>query len=116
MFVSAVCLSPPGKEDASEKDVASALGEGGDSGELLPGKSLVYATMELLVFILVRHLPRLNTRVSDSPSHLPHRPQRLPDDGARLVAATVTILSELPSLCSPAGTEINTLSEHTLSI
>ncbi|XP_061083736.1 HEAT repeat-containing protein 5B isoform X2 [Conger conger] len=91
------------KEDASEKDVASALGEGGDSGELLPGKSLVYATMELLVFILVRHLPRLNTRVSDSPSHLPYRPQRLPDDSARLVAATVTILSELPSLCSPAG-------------
>ncbi|KAJ8360050.1 hypothetical protein SKAU_G00165750 [Synaphobranchus kaupii] len=91
------------KEDASEKDGVSALGEGGDSGELLPGKSLVYAAMELLVFILVRHLPQLNTRVSDSPSHLPYRPQRLSEDSTRLVAATVTILAELPSLCSPAG-------------
>ncbi|XP_035256913.1 HEAT repeat-containing protein 5B isoform X2 [Anguilla anguilla] len=91
------------KDDASEKDGASALGEGGESGELLAGKSLVYAAMELLVFILVRHLPQLNTRVSDSPSHLPYRPRRLPDDSARLVAATVAILAELPSLCSPAG-------------
>ncbi|KAJ8412774.1 hypothetical protein AAFF_G00117250 [Aldrovandia affinis] len=91
------------KEDACEKDGASALGEGGDSGELLPGKSLVYAAMELLVFILVRHLPQLNTRVSDSPSHLPYRPQRLPEDSTHLVAATVAILAELPSLCSPAG-------------
>ncbi|KAG9344263.1 hypothetical protein JZ751_010932 [Albula glossodonta] len=71
------------KEDACEKDGASALGEGGDSGELQPGKSLVYAAMELLVFILVRHLPQLNTRVSDSPSHLPYRPQRLPEDSTR---------------------------------
>lgn len=59
--------------------------------------------MELLVFILVRHLPQLNTRVKESPSHVPLRPQRLPEESARLVANTVSILAELPSLCSPAG-------------
>uniref|UniRef100_A0A8C9T2G7 HEAT repeat-containing protein 5B n=1 Tax=Scleropages formosus TaxID=113540 RepID=A0A8C9T2G7_SCLFO len=88
---------------AGEKDTPPALGEGGDTGELLPGKSLVFAAMELLVFILVRHLPQLNARVADSPSHPAHKPQRLPDDSARLVAATVAVLAELPSLCSPAG-------------
>uniref|UniRef100_A0A668AFG5 HEAT repeat-containing protein 5B n=1 Tax=Myripristis murdjan TaxID=586833 RepID=A0A668AFG5_9TELE len=86
-----------------EKDSQSTLGEGGDTGELLPGKSLVFAAMELLVFILVRHLPQLNTRVKESPSHVPLRPQRLPEESARLVANTVSILAELPSLCSPAG-------------
>ncbi|XP_015218632.1 HEAT repeat-containing protein 5B isoform X1 [Lepisosteus oculatus] len=91
------------KEDASEKDAACTLGEGGDTGGLVPGKSLVFAAMELLVFILVRHLPQLNTKVMDSPSHLPYKPQRLPEDSARLVAATVTILADLPALCSPAG-------------
>ncbi|KAJ8248012.1 hypothetical protein GJAV_G00237160 [Gymnothorax javanicus] len=91
------------EEDSNEKDGVLALGEGGDGGELVPGKSLVYAALELLVFILVRHLPQLNTRVSDSPSHLPYRTQGLPDESARLVAATVSILAELPSLCSPAG-------------
>ncbi|XP_035519371.1 HEAT repeat-containing protein 5B [Morone saxatilis] len=92
-----------GKEEEGEKDSQPCLGEGGDKGELVPGKSLVFAAMELLVFILVRHLPQLNTRVKESPSHVPLRPQRLPEESARLVANTVSILAELPSLCSPAG-------------
>lgn len=92
-----------GKEEEGEKDSQLSLGEGGDTGELVPGKSLVFAAMELLVFILVRHLPQLNTRVKESPSHVPHRPQQLPEESARLVANTVSILAELPSLCSPTG-------------
>ncbi|XP_039639693.1 HEAT repeat-containing protein 5B isoform X2 [Perca fluviatilis] len=92
-----------GKEEEGEKDSQPSVGEGGDTGELVPGKSLVFAAMELLVFVLVRHLPQLNARVKESPSHVPHRPQRLPEESARLVANTVSILAELPSLCSPAG-------------
>ncbi|KAI4812512.1 hypothetical protein KUCAC02_023897 [Chaenocephalus aceratus] len=92
-----------GKEEEGEKDSQPSLGEGADTGELVPGKSLVFAAMELLVFILVRHLPQLNARVKESPSHVPLRPQRLPEESARLVANTVSILAELPSLCSPAG-------------
>uniref|UniRef100_A0A672YQH3 HEAT repeat-containing protein 5B n=1 Tax=Sphaeramia orbicularis TaxID=375764 RepID=A0A672YQH3_9TELE len=91
------------RDDEGEKECVPSLGEGGASGELVPGKSLVFAAMELLVFILVRHLPQLNTRVKESPSHAALRPRRLPDDGARLVANAVTILAELPSLCTPAG-------------
>ncbi|MGH0141616.1 UNVERIFIED_CONTAM: hypothetical protein FKN15_045600 [Acipenser sinensis] len=87
-----------GKEDAE-----CLLGEGGDTGCLVPGKSLVFAAMELLVFVLVRHLPQLNSKVMDSPSHMPYKPQQLPEESARLVAATVTILANLPSLCSPDG-------------
>ncbi|MBN3292603.1 HTR5B protein, partial [Polypterus senegalus] len=90
-------------EDTGEQDAPSVLGEGGESGGLVPGKSLVFAAMELLVFILVRQLPHLNTKVKDSPSHVAYKAQRLPEENARLVAATVTILADLPSLCSPAG-------------
>ncbi|XP_017292182.1 HEAT repeat-containing protein 5B isoform X2 [Kryptolebias marmoratus] len=92
-----------GKEEEGEKDSQPILGEGGDTGELVPGKSLVYAAMELLVFLVVRHVPQLNSRVKESPSHASLRPQRLPEGSARLVANTVSILAELPSLCSPAG-------------
>ncbi|KAM9847930.1 LOW QUALITY PROTEIN: HEAT repeat-containing protein 5B [Aulostomus maculatus] len=95
--------SRKGNEEEGEKDSQPTLGEGGEAGELVPGNSLVFAAMELLVFILVRHLPQLNTRVKESPSHTPTSPQRLPEESARLVANTVTILAELPSLCSPAG-------------
>ncbi|XP_034148420.1 HEAT repeat-containing protein 5B isoform X3 [Esox lucius] len=96
--------STQGEEDGGEKESTFTLGEGGETGELLPGKSLVFAAMELLVFVLVRHLPQLNTRVNDSPSHLPLRPRPpLPEESCRLVAHTVSILAELPSLCSPQG-------------
>ncbi|KAM7078672.1 HEAT repeat-containing protein 5B isoform 3-T4 [Molossus nigricans] len=89
-------------EDDMEKESCPVLGEGGDSGGLIPGKSLVFATMELLMFILVRHMPHLSIKMSDSPSHIATK-TRLSEESARLVAATVTILSDLPSLCSPAG-------------
>lgn len=95
-------------EDDMEKESCPVLGEGGDSGGLIPGKSLVFATMELLMFILVRHMPHLSTKMSDSPSHISMK-TRLSEESARLVAATVTILSDLPSLCSPAGTVLITI-------
>lgn len=95
--------SSKNKDEEVEKESVPSLGEGGDTGELVPGKSLVFASMELLVFILVRHLPQLNTKVKESPSHAALRPQRLPEESARLVANTVSILAELPSLCTPAG-------------
>ncbi|XP_033835045.1 HEAT repeat-containing protein 5B isoform X1 [Periophthalmus magnuspinnatus] len=95
--------SSKNKDEEVEKESVPGLGEGGDTGELVPGKSLVFATMELLVFILVRHLPQLNTKVKESPSHAALRPQRLSEESARLVAHTVSILAELPSLCTPAG-------------
>ncbi|ERE68133.1 HEAT repeat-containing protein 5B isoform 1 [Cricetulus griseus] len=88
-------------EEDMEKESCPTLGEGGDSGGLIPGKSLVFSTMELLMFILVRHMPHLSTKMSDSPSHGTTK-TRLSEESARLVAATVAILSDLPSLCSPA--------------
>lgn len=90
------------EDDIEEKENHLALGEGGESGGLVPGKSLVFAAMELLMFILVRHMPHLSSKVSDSPSHIAAK-SHLSEESARLVAATVTILSDLPSLCSPAG-------------
>ncbi|NXW34325.1 HTR5B protein, partial [Phaetusa simplex] len=90
------------EDDIEEKENPLALGEGGASGGLVPGKSLVFAAMELLMFILVRHMPHLSSKMSDSPSHIAAK-SHLSEESARLVAATVTILSDLPSLCSPAG-------------
>ncbi|KAM7171953.1 HEAT repeat-containing protein 5B isoform 2-T2 [Macrochelys suwanniensis] len=90
------------EDDIKEKEMCLVLGEGGETGGLVPGKSLVFAAMELLMFILVRHMPHLSPKMSDSPSHVCAKPQ-LSEESARLVAATVTILSDLPSLCSPAG-------------
>ncbi|XP_051880477.1 LOW QUALITY PROTEIN: HEAT repeat-containing protein 5B [Pristis pectinata] len=91
------------EDNVPEEDSLTALGEGGKTGGLIPGKSIVFAALELLMFILVRHLPQLNPKVTDSPSHILQKTPPLAEESAQLIAITVSILADLPSLCSPTG-------------
>ncbi|EPY76160.1 hypothetical protein CB1_001484006 [Camelus ferus] len=88
-------------DGAAEKETLPEFGEGKDTGGLVPGKSLVFATLELCVCILVRQLPELNPKLTGSPGVKAAKPQLLSEDGSRLVSAALVILSELPAVCSP---------------
>lgn len=90
-------------DGAAEKETLPEFGEGKDTGGLVPGKSLVFATLELCVCILVRQLPGLNPKLTGSPGVKAAKPQMLSEDGSRLVSAALVILSELPAVCSPEG-------------
>ncbi|NXR55938.1 HTR5A protein, partial [Hippolais icterina] len=90
-------------DGAAEKETLPEFGEGKDTGGLVPGKSLVFATLELCVCILVRQLPQLNPKLTYSPAVLPGKHLLLSEDGSRLVAAALVILSDVPSICSPEG-------------
>ncbi|XP_041340039.1 HEAT repeat-containing protein 5A isoform X2 [Pyrgilauda ruficollis] len=90
-------------DGAAEKETLPEFGEGKDTGGLVPGKSLVFATLELCVCILVRQLPQLNPKLTCSPAVLPGKRLLLSEDGSRLVAAALVILSDVPAICSPEG-------------
>ncbi|KAM9064661.1 HEAT repeat-containing protein 5A isoform X2 [Sarcophilus harrisii] len=90
-------------DGAAEKETLPEFGEGKDTGGLVPGRSLVFATLELCVCILVRQLPELNPKLTGSPGIKTTKAQILSDDGNKLVSAALTILSELPGVCSPEG-------------
>ncbi|NWT66279.1 HTR5A protein, partial [Prunella himalayana] len=90
-------------DGAAEKETLPEFGEGKDTGGLVPGKSLVFATLELCVCILVRQLPQLNPKLTCSPSVPPGKQLLLSEDGSRLVAAALVILSDVPAICSPEG-------------
>ncbi|KAM6201344.1 HEAT repeat-containing protein 5A [Rhynchocyon petersi] len=90
-------------DGAAEKETLPEFGEGKDTGGLVPGKSLVFATLELCVCILVRQLPDLNPKLTGSPGVIATKPRLLSEDGSRLVSAALVILSELPAVCSPEG-------------
>uniref|UniRef100_A0A452TXU8 HEAT repeat-containing protein 5A n=1 Tax=Ursus maritimus TaxID=29073 RepID=A0A452TXU8_URSMA len=96
-------------DGAAEKETLPEFGEGKDTGGLVPGKSLVFATLELCVCILVRQLPELNPKLTGSPGVKATKPQMLSEDGSRLVSAALVILSELPAVCSPEGMLISIL-------
>nr|XP_033808052.1 HEAT repeat-containing protein 5A isoform X2 [Geotrypetes seraphini] len=90
-------------DGAEEKETLPEFGEGRDTGGLVPGKSLVFAALELCLCILVRQLPQLNPKLSGSPGCKPGRPQALSEDGSQLVSAALVILAGLPPICSPEG-------------
>nr|XP_056706825.1 HEAT repeat-containing protein 5A [Euleptes europaea] len=90
-------------DGAEEKETLPEFGEGKDTGGLVPGKSLVFATLEMCVCILVRQLPQLNPKITGSPGIAAGKPQLLSENGSKLVSAALAILSDVPAVCSPEG-------------
>lgn len=101
--ISAIFLFVLVDDGAAEKETLPEFGEGKDTGGLVPGKSLVFATLELCVCILVRQLPQLNPKLTCSPAVQSGKHLLLSEDGSRLVAAALVILSDVPAICSPEG-------------
>ncbi|XP_055550185.1 HEAT repeat-containing protein 5B isoform X2 [Wyeomyia smithii] len=98
-------------ENDSNVDV-DILGEGGEEGEILPGKSHVYAVMEVILCLLARQIPAMNP--SQSARVATEQLQRqmtqakngrfkLSEDNSLLVATAIQSMSDLTKLCSPTG-------------
>ncbi|XP_018322639.1 HEAT repeat-containing protein 5B isoform X2 [Agrilus planipennis] len=78
------------------------LGEGGDTGEIIPGKSLVFAVLEVCLCLLVRHLPALSPN-PNSTIVTTLKVTHPTEDASRLIAAAFSSLEVLQKLCSPKG-------------
>ncbi|XP_068109960.1 HEAT repeat-containing protein 5A isoform X2 [Hyperolius riggenbachi] len=90
-------------DGAEEKETLPEFGEGHDTGGLIPGHSLVLAAMELCFCILIRQLPQLSPRLSGNTTGSNLAKQPLSHEASLLVSASLGILAELPTLCSPEG-------------
>ena len=80
------------------------VGEGGDDGHIVPGKSVVFATLEVCLCVLVRHLPSLNPAIPKTGFQM--RNAGFSDDVHELMSETLHVIAQLPSLCSPQGSLI----------
>uniref|UniRef100_A0A8D3BPY2 HEAT repeat-containing protein 5A n=1 Tax=Scophthalmus maximus TaxID=52904 RepID=A0A8D3BPY2_SCOMX len=85
-------------DGASEKETLPEFGEGRNTGGLIPGHSLVFGALELCICVLVRKLPQLSPKLAGTSSVW-----SLTDSDCRLVASSLCVLSQLPSVCSPEG-------------
>lgn len=75
-----------------------------------PGKSHVYAVLEVTLCLLARHCPELNpsqtTRLTNDKTMSSHNTNgnfRLNDDNNMLVALALHSMEDLPGLCTPEG-------------
>ena len=104
-------LSVPANRPADEQvdGELDLLGEGGDDGHLEPGRSVVFATLEVCLCVLVRHYPDLSPRAASINSVMAMQAKsrmkgrRLTDEQSRLVSSALSSLAALPALCSPLG-------------
>lgn len=90
-------------DGAAEKETVPEFGEGRDTGGLIPGKSLVFGSLQLCLSTLLRKLPQLSPQLSGSPSGQRSIVSSLSDSDRTLITLALGILSELPSICSPEG-------------
>lgn len=84
-------------------DSTVVIGEGGESGDIEPGKSLVFAALEACMCVITKQIPVLNPSAPSTGFQVPTRLVKLSEESCQLIAAVVSILGELPNLCSPAG-------------
>ncbi len=102
-------------DEATQHPELDLLGEGGESGELESRSSVVFATLEVCLCVLVRHYPELSDRAASlhSVAAMQAKSKRgreggagfhlMSEDQRQLVSATLNALASLPALCSPAG-------------
>lgn len=78
------------------------LGEGGSTGDICPGKSLVFAVLEVCLCLVVRQLPAM----SPTPNSMIITSLRLSQniqESSQLIASSVSSFETLHKLCSPKG-------------
>lgn len=81
------------------------LGEGEESGELTPGKSLVFAVLEVCLCLLVRQIPALNPNPGGATAILSQKGYIPSEESGKLISLSLNIMESLPTLCSPQGTQ-----------
>ncbi|CAH0385852.1 unnamed protein product [Bemisia tabaci] len=89
------------KESVEKCYNPDSFGEGSESGELQPGKSLVFAVLEVCSCLLAKQLPALNFVPILSNSIKPAQPP----SGlfSMLMTSVLQIIEKIPRLCSPQG-------------
>ncbi|XP_052827932.1 HEAT repeat-containing protein 5B [Octopus bimaculoides] len=100
-------VQTPSKDGSTESmdtiDSNYVIGEGGESGEIIKGKSVVYATLEVCLCVLVRQIPALNPTAANTGFQVPTHLTKMTDEACQLISSVVLVMAELPNLCSPAG-------------
>lgn len=95
-------MAPANQGETVQAEV-DLLGEGSISGEITPGQSLVFASLEVCLCLLVRALPALNPTPIVSPVSLARPGQPHSAECGYLVASALNVMEDLPGLCSPTG-------------
>ncbi|KMQ92675.1 heat repeat-containing protein 5b [Lasius niger] len=97
--------------EENEMSEVDLLGEGKEGGELVPGKSLVFAILEVCLCLLVRQIPALNPNPGGATAILSQKGYVPSEESGKLISLSLNIMESLPTLCSPQGNDETKMDE-----
>ena len=100
-------------EKQTSAEVLPPGGEGREDGKITPGQSIVFATMEVCLCVLSKRIPALNPAAQTTGFHAPVRLAKMTDETCQLIGAVISVMAELPELCSSAGQSSSQFSDLT---
>lgn len=78
-------------------------GEGGENGDFPADSSIVFATLEVCLCAIVRHIPALNPSSTTTGFQPPTHLAKMGTDTYDLIATVMFLMIDLLDLCSPMG-------------
>jgi len=105
-------LFPANQSITEMPSEVAGMGEGGETGMVKPGKSVSFAILEVCLCVLVRYFPDISPRAAQSSSVIAmqarsrarsNRGSSLTLEQQNLISSVVSILAQVPGLCSPQG-------------
>jgi hypothetical protein len=97
------------KESKESKILLPPGGEGGESGEVIPGQSIVFATLEVCLGVLSRRVPALNPAAQTTGFQMSKKHSQVTEEISQLLSNVVQVLADLSSLCSVPGKTLLTI-------
>ena len=95
--------STSSSSESMDLSESGSLGDGGEEGDIIPEKSVVYAALEVCLCVISRQIPALNPSAPSTGFQVPTRLTKMSEENCSLVASIVLILADLPNLCSKKG-------------
>ncbi|XP_012940846.1 HEAT repeat-containing protein 5B [Aplysia californica] len=90
-------------KDGVKEGSEATSGEGGSNGDFPSQTSVVFATLEVCLCAIVRHIPALNPSSGSTGFQPPTHLTRMGSATFDLVARVMKLMMELLDLCSPVG-------------
>ncbi|KAG8183923.1 hypothetical protein JTE90_029028 [Oedothorax gibbosus] len=99
-------LGPANQEPKDLNSELASLGEGGETGVIVPEKSVVFSIMENCLCLIVKQLPQISPSLASStgtviPNSKCVKP--LTEESSILVSSALKVLVQLPLMCSYAA-------------
>ncbi|KAI1285000.1 HEAT repeat-containing protein 5B [Halotydeus destructor] len=101
-------VAPANQKPNDTDSILAVIGEGHESGEIVPGETVTYSLLQIALCVLVRQLPEISPLLTENPDAIQvtkkRAAHRFSEETTDLISKSVKLLTCLPNICTAKGT------------